>query len=117
MRSTIYDNVPGQLKELAGKILKNNNLLKKSKDEGGKLGKYIHQVIDTRDEANVIANELFKSFVQLKEDHKSGFLNQLKYKERLSAYKEFFEISDITKAEIPVSLGSKDILMEIKKYF
>jgi hypothetical protein len=115
-----YESNNHLLNELADKLISANSLLKKAKEEPGSssvFGNYVREVMSLNQDANVIASELYKSFIILQEDHGLGVISTTKYRDHLFDYKSFFEISDLQPLQIPVSMGHLYILQEIRKHF
>lgn len=114
-RSHIYGIIPSHLKSLAGKIVNKNNHLKKASKEQS-LTNHIDGVIGNWKDGNVLGDMLYKHFQLLKQDFEANTINRVRYTEYLMAFKNFFELADLEKVDVPPSLNSHEILTEINKY-
>lgn len=72
------------------------------------------RAIEYRNHLNFIGKDIFKKFLELKEDHDSGLISTGVYMDFLKPLKDLLERDDI---DFPSGLQSEEIQAEISRYF
>jgi hypothetical protein len=113
MRSTVYDSTPSSLAQLSALVVSQNNILQKSKGDGGSLTG-MEEVVEIHHEKNSLCELINTQFAILQSDFDAGRINYVRFQEHLKAYQNFFQ-TDITAVEI-AALKVEPILEAINKY-
>ena len=114
-RSLSLDSIGNNLKKLAGLIITENNLFKKSK-ENDSLIKNLPEIVTTTKGREYLGNQLYKRFLDALNDYNAGNINKAHYSGYLKEFNNFFAITDIKKLDIPRSLRADVIMKEITRF-
>jgi hypothetical protein len=105
MRSSLYDTVENVFQILKQNTKSKNQILKSNPSDSLRLSK----VDET---TQYLAETLYNQFLALKDDFKSGRINQARYCEGLTTYQDFFA----TEQSVALKEYKSEIETEIAKF-